>query len=621
MKVPRAEKKFSVDQMMLNVASSLVRDFQNCFNDPGWNCDYHSAVREGNIARIRNSTPETNSDMDVAQFKATYQIQSLLKRYRFREDIYTDEELTEKAIESFWEVQRRLKLQDLNSLAEDSQRVLNLASAYISKTLGMYSDEECRDLARFGRKASVGIPSRKACEAERWELPISGSPEQISWFDSEMSQNVLVQDYWTRQRAVDPSRSTYHVSDSLTLMLVPKTFKALRSIMPNTTIGSYWSYGIGEMIRLRLKRVGYNIKSLQMRHRYLACQGSVHSLSVTADLSSASDSISVALVRRLLPKDWFENMNRSRMAYVVLPDGSLCESETFCTMGIGYTFPLQTLIFLALLKAIEATLYDRRDRRTISVYGDDMIYNRRMHTAVVTHFERLGFVINLDKTFHEGQFRESCGGDYYRGRDVRPFQPRNGEADVGPKAYEAILYKFVNGLLARWSEYEVAGTLDYLTSEIEHVTRRCKLVPFDYPDDSGIKCPTIATHKFLSRTNVCHPVHVGHGIFRFSYLRLKPELRKEKRHAPYYWRLLRSGNLPDNSFSGRPPLVVSLSPRALLIEASCGVRDTHDLLITLEDRPPKVIRSKWTGNRFRRTSTYVTVSHTGRYTRDRKSVV
>jgi len=128
-------------------------------------------------------------------------------------------------------------------------------------------------------------------------------------------------------------------------------------------------------------------------------------------------------------------------------------------MGIGYTFPLQTLVFLSLLKAVEAILYYRRGRRTCSVYGDDMIYHRRIHAGVVRHFERIGFVINVEKTFTDRNFRESCGGDYFHGVDVRPFQPRNGTATfVSPKAYEAVLYKSVNGLLARWSEYEIGGT-------------------------------------------------------------------------------------------------------------------------------------------------------------------
>jgi hypothetical protein len=554
--------------------------------------------------------------MDVAEYKATYQMASILKRYRYQTDIYSDDELTAKAILTFRETQDRLASQNLDGLCELSQAVLDYAAGYIARVLGVYSDEEHRSLCRFGKKASVGIPARKACEAERWELPISGSREQIDWFDSEMSQVQAVQEYWAAQKAEWglPDLATYQEVSSLTLTLVPKTFKSLRAIMPNTTIGSYQSYGLGEMMRLRLRREGFDIRRLQHRHRRLARTASVYNMHTTADLSSASDSISVQLLRRLLPPDWFEVLNQSRIGFVDLPDGSTVESLTFCTMGIGYTFPLQTLVFLSLLKAIEATLYHRSDRRLISVYGDDMIYASRMHKAVVYFFEKFGFVINLDKTFDEGHFRESCGGDYYHGVDVRPFQPRNGSAMVRKRAYEAILYKFVNGLLARWTEYEIGRTLQYLTTEIESVTGKSKLVPGDYPDDSGIKCPTLTHWEFLVRDKCAQPRHVGHGVFRFSYLRFDVDLRKENRHGPYLWVALSGAVTPVLDFTGEPALERLHNLPGVLKLFPGEVEEKVSLLITEEDTPIKMFRGL-SGHRFRRTSTYVAISHTGRYTR------
>jgi hypothetical protein len=303
----KTEEKFSVDTMMRKVASSLVRDFQDGLMDPCFCSEFDDVLRHGTVAEIRSLNPTPDSQMDVATFKATYQLQSVLKRYRFQTDIWSDEELTQQAIDGFKETQRRLAAVDLDSLPAISQRVLDLAASYIAKTLGEYSEEEHRNLCRFGRRASVGIPARAACEAARWELPISGSHEQIAWFDSEMSQIPSVQEYWAKCKGSDPERSTYQVTSSLTLALVPKTFKSLRAIMPNTTIGSYMSYGLGEMIRKRLKRKGFDIKTLQQRHKVLARQASVNNLFTTADLSSASDSITVALVERLFPADWFQS--------------------------------------------------------------------------------------------------------------------------------------------------------------------------------------------------------------------------------------------------------------------------------------------------------------------------
>ena len=611
---PKA-RKHSADQMMLNVASSLVRDFQNNLDDPSFCCDLHTALQSGDIAEIRRLSPEPSEQMDVATYKATYQMQSVLKRWRFRNDLYSDEELKNASISKFLETQHRIHALDLTNVDEITTRVVNLARIYVSQVLGPYDDEQHRHLCRFGRKASVGIPGRLASEAQRWELPISGSREQISWFDSEMSQVACVQDYWAKQKSSDLNRSTYQETDSLTLTLVPKTFKSLRAIMPNTTIGSYQSFGLGEIMRKRLKRKGYDIRSLQMRHRVLAREASIHGLYTTADLSSASDSISVALVDLLFPPDWLQILHASRIGKVSLPDGTVVQSDTFCTMGIGYTFPLQTLVFLSLLKAIEAILFNRWNRRTISVYGDDMIYVSSMHSTVVHVFSQLGFVLNHDKTFSSGNFRESCGGDYFHGVDVRPFQPRNGSAFLRDKAYEAMLYKFVNSLLTRWSEHEIGRTLRYLSEEIERVTGKCKLVPGDFPDDSGIKCPTLSHWSFLQCVQCARPKAIGHGVYRFSYLRLVPDEREELRHEPYLWARLRA-SIPDSP----PSYVGSFAKAAPFLTASVidyvtSATEQVPFLIERKKEPIETVRSKLTGCRLPKVTTYSVISNTGRYMR------
>jgi hypothetical protein len=609
-------KRYSVDSMMRNVASSLVRDFQASFDDPCYCSDFLTEVRVGSIARVRELVPAVDYESDPSKFKADYQLQSIFKRYRFESDLYSDQELTEMSIKDFHLTQDRLALVNLDSLPDTTQRVLDYAASYVSHVLGPYSGEEHRSLCRFGRKASVGIPARMACEAARWELPISGSREQISWFDSEMSEVKCVQDYWAAQQGSDRVRSTYQETSSLTLTLVPKTFKSLRAIMPNTTIGSYMSFGLGEMMRTRLKRVGLDIRTLQKRHRKLARSASRDNKLVTADLSKASDSITDALVKRLFPPDWYEILCQSRIREVSLPDKSVVQSLTFCTMGIGYTFPLQTLVFLSLLKAIEAIMFRRRGRKLCSVYGDDMIYHRRLHTGVMLHFERVGFVLNVDKTFCDRNFRESCGGDYFHGVDVRPFQPRNGSAFVSAKTYEAVLYKFVNGLLARWSEYEIGSTLKYLLSELEAVAGKCKLVPSDFPDDSGIKCASLVPDDFLRGAKCSVPKSLGHGLYRFSYLRLIPETRKEVRHEPFLWAGLRETHFGDQYSDHRMDFQEHPVHRIVnLVNEVTGVSGRTPQLITVEDSPIETFRSKLTGRRLRRQSTVLTVSHTGSYKR------
>lgn len=613
----RRKVKHDLDVTMRTIVSTLVRDFQVGLKDFSFCCSLSPFLYGGSVAEIRHSTPAVDfTEQSAAKFKRIYQVNSILKRYRFKQDLFTDEQLIESSIKTFMETQQRIATIDFHNLDANTRLVVELAKRYVAKLLGPYSDEEHRSSCRFGKKASVGIPARLACEAARWELPLSGSLEQISWFDSEMSQIEAVQEYWNAQREADPNRSTYQETDSLTLALVPKSFKALRSIMPNTTIGSYMSFGLGEMMRIRLKRKGYDIKRLQMRHRYLARRASSMPVNgyTTCDLSSASDSISVALVRELLPADWFEILNKSRIGKVTLPDGSSVESETFCTMGIGYTFPLQTIIFLSLLKAIQAVNYPANDRRLISVYGDDMIYRSSMHPYVIESFNKLGFVINIEKSYHEGFFRESCGGDYFRGVDVRPFQPQNGPANVGDKAYEATLYKLVNGLLYRWHECEIPETLTYLSSELMRCAGHVKVVPPDHPDDSGVKIRLSDAPSFLGAVKVAKPKHIGHGMYRFSYLKLVPEVREEVRHAPYVWLATRrriDDFVVQRHVNNRPDSGSSKVSRN--INLTVGLPERKPLLQWKESGGDSVRLT--TGRRTRRLAAYVTISHTGRYTR------
>lgn len=614
----RKKQSFSTDGMMLNVARSLVRDFQRSLGEPEFCSDIMSALGRCDISGIRELSAAEIKTSDPVKFKAEYQIKNLLKRYRFQKDLYTDDELVTKAITGFVATQNRLAAHDdLSRLDKLTNHVLDVAAKYIAFVLGDYRDEEHRASCRFGKKATVGVPMRSACEAARWELPVSGSANQIHWFDSEMGHVDCVQDYWMNQFTQNPSGSVYNEISCLTLALVPKTFKSLRSIIPNSTIGSYQSSGLGEMIRKRLKRVGYDIRSLQAKHRIMACESSVTGKNVTVDLSAASDTISVQLVKRLLPADWYNQLAEGRIDTVVLPDGTIVRNmSTFCTMGIGYTFPLQTLIFLALLKAVKR-VFHWNVSCDISVYGDDMIFDRRMYNEAEFVFEKLGFIINVDKTFIDGPFRESCGGDYFAGVDVRPFQPQNGPANVGKTSYEAVLYKTINGLLRRWSEYEIEETLGLLLSELSRVVRGSKLVPMTHPDDSGIKCQTLSGWEFLTHAAVVRPKLVGHGLYRFSFLRFRPDERLEVRHEPYLWVALRSRltgpvNSLDYQFRDESPR----HPVLDLVDLVTGVSEVEPETFHIKECDPVItFRSQLTGKRLRRTDTLLPVSGTGRYIR------
>jgi len=116
--------------------------------------------------------------------------------------------------------------------------------------------------------------------------------------------------------------------------------------------------------------------------------------------------------------------SRSRSADV--PGHGVIRLAKFASMGSALTFPMEamvftTCIFLGIERALNRPL-DQRDVVSLSdkvrVYGDDIIVPVEFVQSVVAVLEAFGAVVNSDKSFWTGSFRESCGREYYAGVDV-----------------------------------------------------------------------------------------------------------------------------------------------------------------------------------------------------------
>lgn len=200
------------------------------------------------------------------------------------------------------------------------------------------------------------------------------------------------------------------------LFTVPKKTDIDRCACKEPDINMFLQKGVGRHIRRRLLSVGINLND-QSINRDLARAGSIDGSLATLDLSSASDRISLEVVSTLLPPLWFTYLNSIRSQNVTI-DGETYRTEMFSSMGNGFTFELESLIFYALSRSV---LYFEGIPGTLSIYGDDIIIPSGSFDAVTFVLNRFGFVVNMDKSFHTGDFRESCGGHYLRGEDVTPF--------------------------------------------------------------------------------------------------------------------------------------------------------------------------------------------------------
>lgn len=225
------------------------------------------------------------------------------------------------------------------------------------------------------------------------------------------------------------------------LTFVPKTCSEHRTIEIMPSLSTFRAKAYDHFIRKRLEDVyGIDLTD-QEPNRHLAFLGSLRDdddSPVTLDLSSASDRVSMGLIRLVFPVAWSIALFGLRAKSVVLPDGTTHILEKFASMGNSITFSLQTAIYAAIIvRAYRAAGLRWKKWRA---YGDDLIVIKAVAPRVIADLELVGFKLNHEKSFIQGPFRESCGHDYLQGQYVRPFfikKPIRTVQDV---------YKYVNVL-------------------------------------------------------------------------------------------------------------------------------------------------------------------------------
>lgn len=198
---------------------------------------------------------------------------------------------------------------------------------------------------------------------------------------------------------------------------VDKSAKTDRGCCKEPSLNGFYQLGLGRVLRQRLLSAGFDLKRGQDVHRRVACTASLGGHLATIDLSSASDTVCVNLVKLMLPRAWFEALSSLRSPFTRV-DGRWVRLEKFSSMGNGYTFELETLLFGAISQACCPAAVPGKD---LFVFGDDIIVPTAEAKGVLSALAFFGFSPNKRKTFLNGEFRESCGGDFFRGVGVRPY--------------------------------------------------------------------------------------------------------------------------------------------------------------------------------------------------------
>jgi hypothetical protein len=213
---------------------------------------------------------------------------------------------------------------------------------------------------------------------------------------------------------------------------VPKTLKTPRIIAIEPSYVQYVQQGVLEVMRAKGAEDDFFNSFVrfdsQLPNQELAKQGSITGNLATLDLSEASDRVSNQHVRELLRNhphlQRAVDACRSRKADV--PGQGVIRLAKFASMGSALCFPFEALVFMTVVfVGIENGLNRRltaKDvksfRGSVRAYGDDIIVPTRFVLPVVEALEAFGFRVNRKKSFWNGKFRESCGREFYDGRDV-----------------------------------------------------------------------------------------------------------------------------------------------------------------------------------------------------------
>lgn len=293
--------------------------------------------------------------------------------------------------------------------------ILYTASRKIMGALGPFCWDEASMYFGFGPGSTTRLPRSRSHKVFKY----SGRPETTIG-NAALGSAAIMQKapLWTEGLDFQEESGYCEIVPGNRIITVPKNYKTDRVIAIEPCMNSYVQKGIGGLIRRRLCRVGVDLSD-QTRNQRLARVGSLSGLLATIDLSMASDTLSTELVRCLLPPDWFSAMEQCRSLKGLLPTGEWLLYSKFSSMGNGFTFELESLIFWALSQTCieHLKLSDRR----MAVYGDDIIVPAAAVPLLKSVLEFCGFAYNTKKTHVEGPFRESCGKHFLNGCDVTPF--------------------------------------------------------------------------------------------------------------------------------------------------------------------------------------------------------
>lgn len=386
--------------------------------------------------------------------------------------------------------------------SSETARYLLRARAFCHLVLRPFTAEEFATRCHHSGGTTLGVKFNQTNIEDKFKPPMTGTKDAIQLFTNLIlgTDDILARAFWAQ--SVD-EQGFFKVVEGSRTTSVPKNDTIDRIIAIEPTVNMFLQQGLMELM-VDLLKPWLDLEKLQDKHKFSAWLSSITRRFATIDWSSASDSVLVELIKFLFPPQWYYALMSVRSPKTQFSsEGRFEDLPMISTMGNATTFPVETLVFLSLAVAVSedyqflhSTLPNVELKSGVSIYGDDCILPSHKANSFISLCEYVGFTVNVEKTFIDetNPFRESCGGDYFAGRNVRPYHikaPHNCKIT----SLEPWLYIQVNNLLEKYKSYfgdltymyHMDSILTYICDYFRRENLSIKFVPSDYPDDSGIQ--------------------------------------------------------------------------------------------------------------------------------------
>lgn len=277
----------------------------------------------------------------------------------------------------------------------------------------------CFQRNRFNPKHGPGAVSDKFGKS-KFEFP--NWPVRLEKFFPECDYGLPSHQIWNSEP------SSCHNNVASKVILVPKSYKGPRVIASEPIANQYIQQGIRRDLLSNIESSVLR-RSISLNDQVPSQEGalsaSLDGQFSTIDLSSASDRLSCYVVERLFRSNisYLEILNSARTHFCDV-DGDVIELKKFAAQGAAFTFPVQSIAYAIICMGVVFSC-SRMTRladlaNVVRVYGDDMIVPTYAYRRICKVLTALQLVVNPEKSFSEGFFRESCGMDAYLGTDITP---------------------------------------------------------------------------------------------------------------------------------------------------------------------------------------------------------